>query len=220
MVPEDEGERMAEIVLKPPRNHVVARMVSLIVHPILLPLLTLGVLTNLAPGGSLTSAVRWAGIGLVVSAAPIAVLVLVQVARGRWTDTDVSVRRQRYLLYPFGIACLLACAIVLAAMRAPRIAVQATLAAVAANILNGLINLRYKVSAHATTAALCAVLLWRGLPSPDSTFWGGAVSVAALLVAWSRVALGRHTTGQVVLGWAVGVATGIAAVLVPWSLAL
>lgn len=211
---------MTGVALKSPRQHVVARIVSAVVHPILLPLLTLGVLTALAPDGTIDSALTWVSIGLVVSALPIVALVLVQVMRGRWSDTDVSVREHRYVLYPVGVACLLAAAVVLVLLRAPRIAVQATLAAVTANAINGLINLRYKVSAHATTAALCAVLLWRGLPTPDSTFWGGSVSVAALLVGWSRVALGRHTRGQVVLGWAVGVATGAAALLVPWSLAI
>jgi membrane-associated phospholipid phosphatase len=34
--------------------------------------------------------------------------------------------------------------------------------------------------------------------------------VAAALVGWSRIELGRHTTGQVVLGWAVGVAGALA----------
>lgn len=211
---------MTGIALKSPRHHLVARIVSAVVHPILLPLLTLGVLTAFAPRGTIDSSLMWVGVGLVVSALPVAVLVLIQVARGRWSNLDVSVRQERYLLYPFGVASMLAAAVVLALLRAPRIAVQATLAAVASNVINGLINLRYKVSAHATTAALCAVLLWRGLPSPDSTFWGGSVSVAALLVGWSRVALGRHTRGQVLLGWAVGVATGAAALLVPWSLAL
>lgn len=210
---------MSGVALKSPRQHLVARIISAVVHPILLPLLTLGVLTAFAPGGTLDSSLMWVGVGLVVSALPIAALVLFQVARGRWSNFDVSIREDRYLLYPFGVASMLAAAVVLALLRAPRIAVQATLAAVTSNIVNGLINLRYKVSAHATTAALCAVLLWRGLPSPDSTFWGGSISVAALLVGWSRVALGRHTRGQVVLGWAVGVATGAAALLVPWALA-
>jgi membrane-associated phospholipid phosphatase len=198
---------------------VVARVISTVVHPIALPLITLGALTAYTPGGSLAAALGWMAVGLVVAALPIMALVGAQVARGHWTDIDVSMRRQRYLLYPFSVACLFAAAVVLALLRAPGIAVKATLAVVTANMVNGLINLRYKVSAHATTAALCAVLLWRGLPTPDSTFWGGGFSVAALLVGWSRVKLGRHTTRQVILGWVVGVVTATAALLVPWSLA-
>lgn len=216
----NEERGMAHLAVKPSPQHVLARIISAVIHPIVLPLVTLGVLSTLAPGGSLMTAVRLVVVGLLVSATPIAALVLIQVSRGKWTDADVSVRRQRYLLYPFGIACMLASAVVFAVMRAPWIAVQATLGAVAANVVNGLINLKYKVSAHATTSALCAVLLWRGLPAPESAFWGGSVSLAALLVGWSRVALGRHTRGQVILGWAVGVVVGAATLLMPWSFAL
>lgn len=211
---------MSDLALKPTRRHGAARLVSTVVHPILLPLLTLGVLADYSPSGSLKRAVEWVSLGLVVTAVPIAVLVLAQVLRGHWTDTDVSVRRDRYALYPFGIACLLAGVLAYILLRAPQVVVRATLGAVVGNIINGLINLRYKVSAHATTAALCAVLLWLGIPSPDSTLWGGGVSIAALLVGWSRVVLGRHTRGQVLLGWCVGVASGIAAILVPWPVLL
>jgi membrane-associated phospholipid phosphatase len=98
--------------------------------------------------------------------------------------------------------------------------VRASIGAVVGNTINWIINLRYKVSAHATTAALCATLLWLGVPAPDSTLWGGGISIAALLVGWSRVVLGRHTRGQVALGWAVGIVSGILAIAVPWPLVL
>jgi membrane-associated phospholipid phosphatase len=211
---------MSDVALKSTPRHGVARLVSVVLHPILLPLLTLGVLVVYSPYGSPRQAIYWVTLGLFITAIPVAALVLVQVVRGRWTDTDVSVRRDRYALYPFGIACLVAAVTTYVAMRAPQVVVRAVIAAVVANTINWIINLRYKVSGHATTAALCAALLWFGIRTPDSTLWGGAASLAALLVGWSRVVLGRHTRGQVVLGWGVGVASGIAAMLVPWPLIL
>jgi membrane-associated phospholipid phosphatase len=208
-------------------RHRAARAISIILHPILLPLLTLEVLAYLAWGGTLSplqtnTLVRAAE--LVVIAAcltglPVATLVLAQVLRGRWSDIDVSVRRQRYLLYPVGIVCMVATALVFEALGAPRVAVRATLALASANVVNALINLKYKVSAHATTASLCATLLWVATPLRDPTVLAGPATAAALLVGWSRVALGRHTVGQVILGWAVGIASGAAAWLLPWSLA-
>jgi membrane-associated phospholipid phosphatase len=207
---------------KPTLSRQFARLVSTIVHPIVLPLLTLFVLSYRAGSGTLggvrLSAVERAvcvvGIGAVVTAAPVALLVGIQVLRGRWTDADVSVRQQRYLLYPFGIVWMLVLAALFVALGAPGLAIQATMALALTNLINGFINLREKVSAHAATAALCATLLWlAAAPGPldQGTAWLAAgTSAAALLVGWSRVALGRHTVVQVVLGWAVGILAALA----------
>jgi membrane-associated phospholipid phosphatase len=204
------------------RRRPFARLVSTVVHPVLMPLLTLGLLMYMSLGGifsqfdtaALARALEFVVVAVVVTAVPIAVLVLYQVARGNWTDTDVSLRENRYLLYPFGIACMLLSVGVFDLLGAPVIAIRATLGLVSANVVNSLINLRYKVSAHATAAALSATLLWLATPQSDyPVIFGGVATAAALLVGWSRVALGRHTTGQVVLGWLVGAASGVAAVL-------
>jgi membrane-associated phospholipid phosphatase len=213
----------------PPRTRPpVARVVSLIFHPIILPLVTLLALAYLAWGGSfarlngaaLADAAYLTLAAAAITAVPVAALVVTQVLRGRWTDTDVSVRRQRYLLYPFGIVCMLATAAVFVLAAAPQVTVRAALALAATNVVNGLINFRYKVSAHATTASLCATLLWLATPLGDAMLLGGPMTAAALLVGWSRVALGRHTRGQVILGWGVGVVCGVIATLAPWPLAL
>lgn len=210
---------MTTTAFKPSLGHRFARLVSLIVHPIVLPLLTLFVLSYRAGGGAfagvrlsaLGRAVSVVGIGTVVTAAPVAALVGIQVLRGRWTDTDVSVRQQRYLLYPFGIVCMLAAAALYVALGAPAGAIQATAALALTNIANGLINLREKISAHAATATLCATLLWLA-PDLDAgaTYLAAGVTAAALLVGWSRVALRRHTVLQVLLGWVVGALAALA----------
>jgi membrane-associated phospholipid phosphatase len=207
---------------KPPFSFRFARLVSAIVHPIVLPLLTLFVLSYRAGSGTLAGvrlgalarAASVVGIGAVVTAAPVALLVGIQVLRGRWTDADVSVRQQRYLLYPFGIAWMLALAGLFIALGAPGVAIQATLALALTNLINGFINLREKVSAHAATAALCATLLWLaatpGQADLGAVWLAGSTSAAALLVGWSRVALKRHTVPQVLIGWAVGVFAALA----------
>lgn len=208
---------MTETATKSSPLRWIAALVSTVFHPVVLPLVTLGVLTYFAPGGSLARSLNWVAIALVLTVLPVGLLVLIQVLRGEWTDTDVSVRRQRYLLYPYGIISLLAAALAFAILAAPGVAVRATLGAVGTNVVNMLINLRYKVSAHATTAAMCAALLWLGMPASANVMWGGGVTAAALLVGWSRVALGRHTVGQVALGWIIGAAAGAAAILAPWT---
>lgn len=196
--------------LKPSPRVEVARWVSVIVHPVAFPLLTLGVACYLATN-SFPQTVRWVLLAVALVSLPISLVVAWQVIAGRWTDLDVSVRRQRYALYPFGLACMLALALSFAHFGAPRIAVQATVAIVAANLTDGLINFAYKVSAHSTGAALCAAILWVAAPT-----WGIAGAAAAVAVGWSRVELKRHTPGQVLLGWAVGLLSAVLAFHLPF----
>jgi membrane-associated phospholipid phosphatase len=195
--------------LRPSFRQELAQWVSTIVHPIAFPLFTLGILTYAATD-SLPQATKWVVLALLLTSVPISVLVLTQVLVGRWTDLDVSVRRQRYALYPFGLACMIALALVFAHLGAPPIAIRATAALTLANFADGLINFGYKVSAHATGAAICAMLLWYATPA-----LGLPAAIAALAVGWSRVELKRHTPGQVVLGWAVGLASTLVALHFP-----
>lgn len=193
-----------------------ARAISTVAHPVVLPLVTLAVLTYLAHR-SVADAARLVLAAVAIGIVPIGLLVLVQVARGRWSDMDVSVRRQRYVLYPLGIACMLAAVYAFIYLGAPLVAVRAAVGLVAANVVNALINFGYKVSAHAATAALCAAVLWLAAPA---TVIAVVVTVAALLVGWSRVVLARHTVGQVALGWVVGAVCGALAMLLSWPLTL
>lgn len=189
---------------RPSPRRALARWVSLIVHPVAFPLLTLAVLLFNATD-SLPQVTRWLLLALALTSLPITVLVVYQVARGHWTDIDVSVRRQRYLLYLFGLACLGSLAAVYYWLQAPAVAIGATVASLLANLVDGLINFSYKVSAHATSAAACAALLVHVVPAV-----GVPAAIAALLVGWSRVELGRHTTGQVLLGMGVGAGSVVA----------
>jgi membrane-associated phospholipid phosphatase len=189
----------------------VARWVSIIVHPIAFPLLALGITLYLATD-SLESTLGWILMGMALTSLPITLLVAFQVMRRKWSDLDVSIRRQRYTLYPFGIVCMLALTLSYAHFNAPAVAIRSGYALVIANIVDGLINLFYKVSAHATGAAASATLIWLATP-----FLGLSIvaALAALLVGWSRVELKRHTRGQVLLGWLVGVTAMVIAFHLP-----
>ena len=189
-------------------RHTIASLVSAIIHPLVFPLVTVVVLSY-AYTHSIGNTIVFTLVALALTALPVALVVLVQVRRGKWTDLDVSVRNQRYALYPFTLACLGLLAYVYYRLQAPREAIVSVLALVGANIVNGLINLIWKISAHATTAAACASLLW--LLSPGHT-WGPPAAAGAALVGWSRVELGRHTKGQVFAGWLVGIGSSVLAV--------
>lgn len=186
---------------KPTTRYEVARLVSAIVHPIAFPLLCLGIALYVATS-SLPDTLRYVVVALLLTSVPISALVGYMVLTRKWTDLDVSVRKQRYLLYPFGLGCMFLLAFAFARIGAPPVAVRSALALVLANVANGLINFVYKVSAHATGAAASATLIWLAVPVAAIV---ALATLAAAAVGWSRVELKRHTPGQVLLGWSVGV---------------
>ena len=200
---------MEKAEARPALRHDLARWTSAIIHPIVFPLLTLVVTIFYATHSARATAV-WVTVAVLLTSLPITILVVSQVVLGHWTDLDVSVRRQRYVLYPFGLACMIALVFVFVRFGAPDIAVRASVATVLANLADGIINFAYKVSAHATGAALCAAFL-----SVVSLAWGIPAVIAALAVGWSRVELKRHTPGQVMLGWVVGLASAYLSLHLP-----
>ncbi len=187
-------------------RHTFAHWVSTIIHPLLFPLVTL-IVVALSITHNLGETLLLALLSVALTSLPVAAVVWVQVKRGKWTDLDVSQRRQRYTLYPFTFGCLGLLIYLYYRLGAPSFAVRSALGLLLANIVDGGINLFWKVSAHATTAAVCAALLWQLLPGA----WGPFAAAGAALVGWSRVELQRHTPGQVLAGWFVGASSAVVA---------
>jgi len=187
-------------------RHESAQVASTIIHPLLFPLVTIALVhysftRDLGKTGMLVL------LTLMVTTLPVAALVWVQVQRGAWSDLDVSMRHQRYTLYPFALVCL-GVLMYIYYIQGAFYAVQCVIALVIANVVNSLVNLVWKISAHATTAAACAALLWHFVP-----IWGPPAAIAAIIVGWSRVELGRHTRGQVLAGWLVGASSALIATI-------
>lgn len=202
---ESDGDmELDNVVAKRPLRQTLATAISAIIHPVAFPLVTLAMVA-FAQTASVSTAVTVCLIAVALTTAPVAALVGYQVATGHWTDLDVSVRQQRYALYPVGLLCIVIMTIVFVLLREPHATIVAAISMTLSNGVDGVINFAYKVSAHATAAAVCAALLWLFVPG-----WGAPAAIAALLVGWSRVELGRHTRGQVLLGWFVGAASTLA----------
>lgn len=190
-------------------RHEVATVISAVIHPLVFPLVTVLVIGMTFTHNNIGRTLLFIALAVALSVLPVSLIVLIQVRRGKWSDFDVSQRRQRYALYPISLVSVILLAGVYAALRAPRQLIVATLALTSANLVDGVINLFWKVSAHATTAACCAALLWEFSPHAS---WGPPSTVGALLVGWSRVELKRHTTGQVIAGWFVGATSALLAI--------
>ncbi|MBI4927138.1 MAG: phosphatase PAP2 family protein [Anaerolineae bacterium] len=178
------------------RDRRVARWISRFTSP---PLL--------AATGSMLTAIRvsesgawlWALFSISFTIIVPAAFILVLRKRGKVTDFDVFVREQRFWPYMVSVSCALIAWLVMALAHAQGLFILISAAAAIQAIVMFLVNLKWKISVHASGTACFAVLSWQlfGLP-------GASLLLAIPLVAWSRVRLGRHTTGQVIAGSALG----------------
>lgn len=187
----------------------LAHLLSNGLHPFVITTATVPLVVILS-GGTPGSAALWTALfaGLVI--APPLLLLLYQVRIRHVESTDVAVRRQRTVFYALGICGLLLLVVAMPLLDAPDILWTAVNAAIATNVIAAGVNhFMTKISVHAAAMAGCAVVL--GLLALDAAPWplsgiAGIVLVGlTALQGWSRVYLGKHTAGQVLLGWVVAV---------------
>ena len=183
------------------RSYALARLLSQIFHPLLLNIcafLIVGYNALSSPAEGL----KWAGICLVVLELPPTIFYFVRLRQGVYADEDVSIREQRNELYLFGLIWAVIATALLAYFDAPQPFVALLICALLFALINGGINLFWKISGHATAiAATATIALLYSQPL------GAALWVCAVLVGWARVRTRNHTPMQVLAGFccAVGV---------------
>ena len=182
-----------------PRRLRVARLVGeLLSPPPILVAVALAVAWVSSPTRAM--AVVWGTIAaLFASVLPYA-LILRGVRRGRLSDRNISLRKQRIRFGGVAIASILFGLAVLAALDAPAEMV-ALLASIAVGVACGwVVTLWWKISVHAAIAAGAATVL-------TLVFGPALLAVWPLvaLIAWSRVQVGDHTPAQVLAGVALGI---------------
>lgn len=179
----------------------VARWVSIVAHPFVTALVLVGGVEARRGVGAAARSVAVVGLLFVL---PLAVLTARQVRRGSWSTVDASHPRERPILFLVGGAGLAAVLAFFARASADAPLVRGAVAVLAMLALCALVTPWIKVSLHLAAAALAAtVLLLRGVPI------GWPMAAVLPVLAWSRVALGRHRWVEVALGLAVGVGTGV-----------
>lgn len=127
-----------------------------------------------------------------------------RVRAGRWQHPDASVPVERHELNRFLMLLLLGGALALVAagedgVMAAGLGLSGAIVAFAQWLRRWM-----KVSLHAAFAVFSAALLWPGPPVFMLVLW------LALAVGWSRWWLRRHRAVEVLTGWAVGAAAGVA----------
>lgn len=156
---------------------------------------------------------KWAYTGLVAGIDVLLPLIAVFVLKktGVVSDYGLNNRKERLIPYFVMVLCYLATAWLLATKGAPSWLAMFFAGGAAACIINQIVNLWWKISAHAAGIAGIVALLIRiarqGWPMPALFGWIVACVALAGLLGAARVWLGRHTPWQVIAGFAVGFAS-------------
>jgi len=175
----------------------LARGISVIGHPFLLmPVLTAIIAYHVLPPKEALIA-EMIALGVVI--VPAGLYTIFRVRRGTWTDLDVSDQRQRNQFYGVLLPLLLIIAMIAWFAEVPRSIPLGSIAMVALVSTAFFLNKWIKISLHTGFGVFVALTLLLVDPSI-----GIITFVLALLIAWSRVVLRRHTTREVLLGGAMG----------------
>lgn len=162
--------------------------------------------------GALTAGGRGAlwGLAAAVFTAVIPLLIILGgVRRGRLSSHHIDRREQRAIPLGLSVVSVAAGFGLLTVLGAP-VTVRATVAVLGAALaVTTLVNLAWKLSAHAATVSAAAVTLTAALGAPGAAAWA-----LVALVCWARLRLGAHDAAQV----AAGVLAGSAAAWTTWTL--
>jgi hypothetical protein len=184
--------------------HRLARFATEVLAPWVW-VLTLPFAVAAAATRALWPTVAW-GLVVAITASVIPMVVIVKGARsGRWEGHHVTNREGRLVPLVAAGGSLAVGTTVLVLGDAPH-----EMLALAGSMFASLVvsmaitfGLRWKVSLHAAVA-FAAVVVGSVVHGP----WLLLLAVPAVLVAWSRVELGDHTTAQVLVGSLMGVVVG------------
>lgn len=190
-----------------PRSRWVtaARVVSIMGHPLLLlPIAVTVAASQRLPFQSVVVILATTCAALVL----VALYVLWGRRHGRFSNLDVSDRKQRAPVFRLALVATGGAAVLMFATGQDAGAGRGALSACVLLLVSKIINERLtKISLHAAFTAFSAALV-----GPAAPVWCAALAGACLLVGWSRVVLGRHTRVQVALGTVAGAVAGS----IPW----
>ncbi len=181
----------------------IARWLSSLFHPFVM----VGVMVGAAAAARQTAgeAARSVAIVAAFTIVPIALVMWRQVRRGTWENADASNRAERPILYIAGVLALVALLAYLLILRPQSFMVRGVVATLGMMAVCAAATRWVKVSLHLAFATLAATAL-AVMRSPI----GYALLLALPAVAWSRLALHRHTPIEVALGSIIGAAAGVA----------
>ena len=132
-----------------------------------------------------------------------------QVRRGAWGTVDASRPAERPILFAVGGAGMLALLAYLAVVHPGSLLLRGALEVLAMLVVCAVLTRWIKLSLHLAAAALAATALAATALVRLGAPFGWPLVALLPLLAWSRVALGRHRWVEVALGAAIGAAAGV-----------
>jgi membrane-associated phospholipid phosphatase len=186
-----------DAVLKPStRGEYLAYGISQLGSP---PVMGLLGLIFIAASMTMPGVWLWSGLYVIMAMVAPMLFLIWQVRHGRVTDLDVQLREQRkgsllVTIAGFGVSWL-----VMQIGHAPVLFKMMAGAGFVQWLIVFAITLRWKISAHTSSAAGVTVLILHvfGLAAAP-------LVISIPLIAWSRVKLRRHTLGQTIAGALLG----------------
>ncbi|HOU11952.1 MAG TPA: hypothetical protein PKZ84_02465 [Anaerolineae bacterium] len=186
-----------DAVLKPStRGEYLAYCISQVGSP---PVMGLASLICIAASLALPKVWLWSGVYVTMAMVIPMIFLIWQVRHGRVTDLDVQLREQRkgsllVTIAGFGLSWL-----VMRIGNAPAVLTAMAGAGFVQWLIVFAITLRWKISAHTTSAAGVTLFVLRVLGPVAAP-----LVISIPLIAWSRVKLRRHTLGQTIAGALLG----------------
>lgn len=180
---------------------VVATVISTVGHPfVLLPLtVTLSLAGQMRPAQLFFVGTVYTGSIIV----PLIFMIRRKVRRQEWMDSDVSDVRQRWQLYVVTLIVVTLALAVFWLLGFPRPLLLGTIVSLVLLIAGMFINVWSHISMHMMFGGYCAVIACGASLSLSLI-----ASSFLLALAWSRLALGRHTVIQIVSGMVIGAIAG------------
>jgi membrane-associated phospholipid phosphatase len=188
----------------PGRGYAVARVISQVLHPVILGVVSIFIVGLLGVQPVRTGVV-WALASAFLQVVPPTLFFTWRLKQGAYTDEDVSDRTQRNELYLFGVANLGVGLLLLTAFGAPAPIKAMIMAALVISLAAWVINLSWKISVHASSMGSTATL-----GALYSEPLGLALWLCAIALGWARVRTRNHTPAQVIAGYALATAGVIA----------
>ncbi len=188
----------------------VSHVLSWVLVPLLMPLYAMLVAFHISVLQFATTQTKWSFCIIIFCITAVVPMLLIFMLKkmGVVEDLGLNGRKERLVPYIISILTLAASGWFMLAKGAPLWAGMFFFGGALAGIVNMIVNLWWKISAHAAAAAGVVALLVcisrEGIPHPHIEIWvASAIGIAGLLGS-ARVWLGRHTVLQVLAGSAVG----------------
>ena len=183
-------------------DHFVSHIISSVGHPVLLVSVFV-VLVNFKEF-ALEKAKSLTFLALGFFVVPVCLYILYKMWRGDYKNFDVSTRQNRNSLYPLIIFLQAALLVYLYVRDYSWVIFSGLLSGLILTVLGFIINQFLKVSMHTTVSFFIAILLIH--VENDYSF---SMLFFAVLIAYSRVNLGRHTFPEIAVGTALGLFSGL-----------